>query len=36
MALWENDGVTVKELGERLNLGTGTLTPMIMRMEANG
>jgi MarR family transcriptional regulator, organic hydroperoxide resistance regulator len=36
LALWENDGLTVKELGESLNLGTGTLTPMITRMEANG
>jgi MarR family transcriptional regulator, organic hydroperoxide resistance regulator len=36
LALWEKDGLTVKELGERLNLGTGTLTPMIKRMEANG
>jgi MarR family transcriptional regulator len=36
MALWEEDGITVKELGKKLNLGTGTLTPMIMRMEANG
>ncbi|MFP7299677.1 MarR family winged helix-turn-helix transcriptional regulator [Neobacillus niacini] len=36
LALWENDGVTVKELGEKLNLGTGTLTPMASRMEANG
>ncbi|WP_415813310.1 MarR family winged helix-turn-helix transcriptional regulator [Mesobacillus thioparans] len=36
LALWEKDGVSVKELGERLNLGTGTLTPMIKRMEANG
>jgi MarR family transcriptional regulator, organic hydroperoxide resistance regulator len=36
LALWEDDGITLKELGERLNLGTGTLTPMIMRMEANG
>ncbi|MEH7113087.1 MarR family transcriptional regulator [Neobacillus niacini] len=35
LALWENDGVTVKELGEQLNLGTGTLTPMITRMVAN-
>ena len=32
LALWEKDGVTVKELGKRLNLGTGTLTPMITRM----
>lgn len=36
LSLWEKDGVTVKELGEKLNLGTGTLTPMIKRMEANG
>lgn len=28
--------MTAKELGERLNLGTGTLTPMISRMIANG
>jgi MarR family transcriptional regulator, organic hydroperoxide resistance regulator len=35
LALWEKDGLTVKELGETLNLGTGTLTPMITRMEAN-
>lgn len=36
VVLWEKDGLTVKELGERLNLGTGTLTPMIKRMETNG
>lgn len=36
LALWEKDGVTLKELGETLNLGTGTLTPMVARMEANG
>jgi DNA-binding MarR family transcriptional regulator len=35
LALWEKDGVTVKELGGKLNLGTGTLTPMVARMEAN-
>ena len=36
LALWEKDAVTVKDLGEKLNLGTGTLTPMIARMEGNG
>lgn len=36
LALWEKDGITIKELGGRLNLGTGTLTPMITRMEGNG
>jgi MarR family transcriptional regulator, organic hydroperoxide resistance regulator len=35
LALWEKDGVTLKELGAKLSLGTGTLTPMISRMEAN-
>lgn len=35
LALWEEDGLTAKELGNKLNLGTGTLTPMIKRMEAN-
>lgn len=36
LALWEKDALTAKELGERLHLGTGTLTPMVARMEANG
>ncbi|MFP5112209.1 MarR family winged helix-turn-helix transcriptional regulator [Bacillaceae bacterium C204] len=36
LALWEKAGVTVKDLGEKLSLGTGTLTPMLTRMEANG
>ncbi|AGK53580.1 MarR family winged helix-turn-helix transcriptional regulator [Bacillus sp. 1NLA3E] len=36
LALWEKDGVSAKQLGKTLNLGTGTLTPMIARMEANG
>lgn len=36
LALWEKDSVTLKELGQALKLGTGTLTPMIARMEASG
>lgn len=36
LALWEKDEVSMKELGTRLNLGTGTLTPMITRMQENG
>ncbi|WP_019637207.1 MarR family winged helix-turn-helix transcriptional regulator [Paenibacillus fonticola] len=36
LALWEKDSITVKELGEKLDLGTGTLTPMLTRMETNG
>jgi DNA-binding MarR family transcriptional regulator len=34
LALWERDGVTVSELGERLHLDSGTLTPLLKRMEA--
>ena len=36
LALWENDEVTMTQLGERVNLGTGTLNPMISRMQENG
>ncbi|REB11654.1 MarR family transcriptional regulator [Sporosarcina sp. BI001-red] len=36
LALWEKDEVTMKELGERVNLGTGTLNPMISRMQEKG
>lgn len=32
-ALWEQDGLSVKELGELLGMGTGTLTPVLQRME---
>lgn len=34
LALWEADGVTVSELGERLYLDSGTLTPLLKRLEA--
>jgi len=36
LALWERDGVTVSELGERLCLDSGTLTPLLKRLEASG
>jgi MarR family transcriptional regulator, organic hydroperoxide resistance regulator len=36
LLLWEKDGMTVKEIGKRLFLDSGTLTPMLKRMEANG
>lgn len=36
MALWERDGITVKELGSRLYLDSGTLTPLLKKMEAQG
>ncbi|RZI63204.1 MAG: MarR family transcriptional regulator [Variovorax sp.] len=36
LALWEQDGATVSELGERLSLDSGTLTPLLKRLETSG
>ncbi|WP_460449087.1 MarR family winged helix-turn-helix transcriptional regulator [Alsobacter sp. SYSU BS001988] len=36
MALWESDGVPISEIGDRLDLDSGTLTPLLKRMEASG
>lgn len=36
LVLWEQDALTVGELGERLFLDSGTLTPLLKRMEAAG
>ncbi len=36
LLLWEQDILTVKKLGELLSLDSGTLTPMLKRMEHNG
>ena len=36
LALWEEDGLTVSALGERLQLDSGTLTPLLKRLEAQG
>lgn len=36
LALWEHEGLMVSELGERLSLDSGTLTPLLKRLEANG
>ncbi|MFC5531672.1 MarR family winged helix-turn-helix transcriptional regulator [Cohnella yongneupensis] len=36
LALWERDQVTVKQLGERLFLDSGTLTPLLKKLEAMG
>lgn len=36
LALWERDGQGVSELGERLYLDSGTLTPLLKRMEVGG
>ncbi len=36
LVLWERDGITVSELGERLSLDSGTLTPLLKRLETAG
>ncbi len=36
LVLWETNDVTVKTLGERLHLDSGTLTPLLKRLEALG
>lgn len=36
MALWESRSLSVKELGGRLYLDSGTLTPLLKKMEAQG
>ena len=34
MALWEEGSMSVKELGEKLYLDSGTLTPLLKKLEA--
>src|SRR6266853_3473685 len=36
LTLWERDVVNVKEIGEQLHLDSGTLTPLLKRLEAAG
>lgn len=36
LVLWEQDGLTVSELGERLFLDSGTLTPLLKRLQTQG
>jgi MarR family transcriptional regulator, organic hydroperoxide resistance regulator len=36
LVLWERDGLTVRELGARLQLDSGTLTPLLKRLEQAG
>jgi DNA-binding MarR family transcriptional regulator len=36
LALWEHGDLTVKELGEHLRLDSGTLSPLLKRLEAAG
>ncbi|HEY2624943.1 MAG TPA: MarR family transcriptional regulator [Dyella sp.] len=36
LVLWEQDGLTVRELGQRLQLDSGTLTPLLKRLQSAG
>ncbi|MCK2055069.1 MULTISPECIES: MarR family transcriptional regulator [unclassified Methylobacterium] len=36
LVLWEEEGLTVKEIGQRLFLDSGTLTPLLKRLEGAG
>ena len=36
MVLWESGEITVKELGDRLWLDSGTLTPVLKKLESKG
>jgi MarR family transcriptional regulator, organic hydroperoxide resistance regulator len=36
LVLWEQDGLAVKEIGEKLFLDSGTLTPLLKRLESAG
>jgi len=36
LVLWEQDAMLVKQIGARLYLDSGTLTPLLKRLEANG
>ena len=34
LVLWEKDGLTVNQIGDKLYLDSGTLTPLLKRMQA--
>ena len=36
LVLWEQDGLSVKEIGQKLFLDSGTLTPLLKRLQAAG
>ncbi len=36
MVLWEEDEISVNNIGKRLHLDSGTLTPLLKRMESKG
>lgn len=36
VVLWEHDGITLSRIGEHLMLDSGTLTPLVKRLETGG
>lgn len=36
IVLWEKDGIALKDLGKSLNLDSGTLTPLLKKLEQEG
>ena len=36
LVLWQHPGISVKTLGEKLHLDSGTLTPLLKRLEVKG
>ncbi len=36
LALWDGDGILIKQIGERLGMGIGTLNPILNRLEKQG
>ncbi|MFT3710253.1 MAG: MarR family transcriptional regulator [Archangium sp.] len=36
LVLWEEEGISVRHLGDRLALDSGTLTPLLQKMERQG
>lgn len=36
LVLWEKDEVSIGEVGERVHLDSGTLTPLLKRLESKG
>jgi DNA-binding MarR family transcriptional regulator len=34
LVLWEKDNITVKEMGKKLHLDSGTLTPLLKKLES--
>lgn len=36
IVLWEKDGIALRKLGQKLNLDSGTLTPLLKKLENEG